>query len=493
MTQNTTTNGACGYNPAYAPPPNAAKAARSHKIHPAQPAVHKKQTIPKDQHIMTHKYTTNNGVRKYNTAYVPPPNAAKAAPFINQATALPVIPAPTAPSLEEEEIVVVPTTSYEAAVVAYHEEVEQEIYFGGYEGEGDSLDDLNNIMAKYEVPAGMLAKLLQVKEFQLMEIIVDDSASMNCATDALDPITGSKMSRWWEAKWRISQMIELLAYVPSPPIKIYFLNRSDIISIEKSVRELPSDYIKRAESILANAFGRSPGGNTPAREAIESSLCRNRSMKVMRYFLGDGVPNGGEAACKRIQDMIIHRPAPHNNPFTFMSCTDQDDQVEWMKTTEEKAPYCAELDDYLDEAREVLKDQGSAFPYSFGLHLVAQIVTAFNPHDLDALDESVPFTRSTLNDLLGYQSSPEEYRYYFDCFIVAQKKLPLKSFQQAFVRQLPSLYSDFLSAATAAEIPAAARYKQQVMQASSSRPGYIAENRGNLPHAQASTDCCVIL
>jgi hypothetical protein len=61
------------------------------------------------------------------------------------------------------------------------------------------------------------------------------------------------------------------------------------------------------------------------------------------------------------------------------------------------------------------------------------------------------------------------------------------------VRQLPSLYNDFLSAATAAEIPAAARYKQQVMQASSSRPGYIAENRGNLPHAQASTDCCVIL
>lgn len=438
---------------------------------------------------MTQKYTTENNIRKYNPAYVPPPNATKAAPFVNQATALPVIPAPSAPSLEDEEIVVIPTTTYEAAVVAYHEEVEQEIYFGGYAGEGDSLDVLNNIMAKYEVPAGLLEKLLQVKEFQLMEIIVDDSSSMNAATDALDPVTGSRMSRWLEAKWRISQMIELLAYVPSPPIRIHFLNRSYIISIEKSSGELPSDYIKRAESILQTAFGRLPGGTTPAREAIEASLGRNGGMKVMRYFLGDGVPNGGEYACKQIRDMIIYRPAPHDNPFTFMSCTDEDSQVEWMKVTEEKAPYCAEFDDYHDEAREVLKDQGNAFPYSFGLHIVAQIVAAFNPHDLDAMDESVPFTKAVLDSLLGYQSSQEEYRYYFEQFIAAQKKLPLKAFQHSFVRQLPSLYNEFLSAATSSDIPAAARYKQQVKQASS-RPGGIEGNRGNAPQQD---DCCIIL
>ena len=438
---------------------------------------------------MTQKYTTANGIRKYNPAYVPPPNTAKAAPFVNQATALPVIPSPSAPSLEEEEIIVIPTTTYEAAVVAYHEEAEPEIYLGGYAGEGDSLDELNNVMAKYEVPAGLLAKLLQVKEFQLMEIIVDDSGSMNAATDALDPVTGSSMSRWWEAKWRISQMIELLAYVPSPPIKIYFLNRTDIISIEKNSGELPSDYIKRAESILLTAFGRLPGGTTPAREAIEASLSRNGGMKVLRYFLGDGVPNGGEYACKQIRDMIIHRPAPRDNPFTFMSCTNEDDQVEWMKVTEEKAPYCAEFDDYLDEAKEVLKDQGTVFPYSFGLHIVAQIVAAFNPHDLDAMDESVPFTKAVLDSLLGYQSSQEEYRYYFTQFIAAQKKLPLKSFQHSFVRQLPSLYNEFLSAATSSDIPAAARYKQQVKQASS-RPEYTAGNRSSVPQQD---ECCIIL
>jgi hypothetical protein len=443
---------------------------------------------------MTQKYTTVDGVRKYNPVYVPPSsnNNAKTTTFINQSTALPVIPAPTAPSLDEEEIVVIPTATYEAAVVAYHEEAEPEIYCGGYEGEGDSLDQLNAILAKYEVPAGMLAKLLEVKQFQLMEIIVDDSGSMNAATDALDPMNGQKMSRWWEAKWRISQMIELLAFVPSPPIKIYFLNRNDIISVERGSGEMPSDYIQRAESLLLQAFGRNPTGSTPAREAIQASLNRNIGMKVMRYFLGDGVPNGGAAACKQISDAIMHRPAPQDNPFTFFSCTNQDDQVEWMKTIEEKASYCAEFDDYLDESREVLKDQGKAFPYSFGLHLVAQIVAAFNPHDLDAMDESLPFTKQVLDNLLGYQSSPEEYLYYFDSFVAAQKTLPLKPFQHAFVRQLPSMYPSFISAATAADIPAAVRYKQQVKQASAAeRNGNGAQyNRGQ---QQAQADCCIIL
>ena len=79
-----------------------------------------------------------------------------------------------------------------------------------------------------------------------------------------------------------------------------------------------------------------------------------------------------------------------------------------------------------------MKDQGKAFPYSFGLHLVAQIVAAVFPRDLDAMDESVPFTKQLLDSLLGYQSSPEEYRYHFDCFIAAEKKLPLKSFNIPF-------------------------------------------------------------
>ena len=130
-----------------------------------------------------------------------------------------------------------------------------------------------------------------------------------------------------------------------------------------------------------------------------------------------------------------------------------------MKECEEIAPFCAEYDDYEDESREVLKDQGKAFPYSFGLHLIAQLVGAFNPDDLDAMDESVPFTKKTLDDLMGYQTSEPEYRYYFDSFLEAQRSLRLTHDQRVFVNKLPSLFSDFVEAYRSADIPIVAEYK----------------------------------
>lgn len=446
---------------------------------------------------MTQKYTTQDGIRKYNPAWSPsqPTTAtaiptATAFPFINQSTALPVIPAPTATYLDEEEIVIVPTSAYDAAVVQYHQEAEPEIYLGGYQGEGDSLDELNAILAKYEVPCGMLAKLLELRQFDVAEIIVDDSGSMRRMTDAKDP-SGAPMTRWWEAKYRISQMVEIMAYVPCAPIHLYFLNRRDVLLLERGGGEVPSAYIQRAEGVLTQAFQQAPAGGTPALQAIQASLSRNANRRVLRYFMGDGVPNGGAKACEMIQTLIMNRPFPKNNPFTFMSCTNEDAQVEWMKTTEEKALYCAEFDDYLDEAREVLRDQGKAFPYSFGLHLVAQVVAAFNPHDLDAMDESVPFTKRVFDDLLGYRTSSEEYRYYFESFIEAQKKLPgytraQPRFQRQFVDQLPRQFTQFQSAAVATDIPEVVQYKRKLS-------GPSARGHGDKTSRQRRHRDCIIL
>jgi len=286
-------------------------------------------------------------------------------------------------------------------------------------------------------------------------------------------------------------MVELLAYVPCPPVYIYFLNRRDVLVLQRNQGESPKSYIQRAEGVLMQAFGQDPFGSTPALEAIQSSLSRNPGRRVLRYFMGDGQPNGGQHAIHGIQQMITTRPNPESNPFTFMSCTNEDSQVEWMKTTEEKAPYCAEFDDYLDESREVLRDQGKAFPYSFGLHLVAQIVAAFCPHDLDAMDESVPFTRRTLDDLLGYKSSQEEYLYYFDSFREAQFKLgpQLQSYQRTFINQLTSVIEQFESAAVASDIPAVKRYKEQMKNPHLQQYQNRGTRRGNARPARK--DCCI--
>lgn len=92
------------------------------------------------QVAMTKNYITENGIRKQNPSHV------TAVPFTNQATALAVVPAP---AVDDEEIVVVATPVYEAAIAEYHDEVEPEIFV---EGDTHGLDQLNQVFAKYEVP-----------------------------------------------------------------------------------------------------------------------------------------------------------------------------------------------------------------------------------------------------------------------------------------------------------------------------------------------------
>lgn len=148
---------------------------------------------------------------------------------------------------------------------------------------------------------------------------------------------------------------------------------------------------------------------------------RGQGATIARYFFGDGKPNGGKQAIDAIIQMVLNRENPEGNPITFISCTNEDEAVEWMKDCEEISPYCSESDDFRDEADEVLRDQGKALPFSKGFHLICQLVSAMNPHDLDAMDESIPFTKFTLDNLLGIVHNDTSYKHYFDSFLEAQR------------------------------------------------------------------------
>lgn len=167
-----------------------------------------------------------------------------------------------------------------------------------------------------------------------------------------------------------------------------------------------------------------------------------------------------------------NRAEPSANPVTFLSCTNEDDQVEWMKDAEEIAPYCAELDDYGDESREVLGDQGEALPYTRGFWLVSQLVAAMCPDDLDAMDESVPLTKQTLDNLLGIQHNEPSYRYYFDSFVKNQQKRTIgvdretgrQKQSDALKKNTRWNYQDFLTAPVAKNIPQVQQFTRQMSQ-----------------------------
>jgi len=93
--------------------------------------------------------------------------------------------------------------------------------------------------------------------------------------------------------------------------------------------------------------------------------------------------------------------------------------------------------------------------------------------DLDAMDESVPFTKTTLDNLLGIEHNEESYRHYFNCFIEAQRNRTVElddygrpkrtdELKKSFNWQ--DLYQDFLRAPLASQIPAVQQFKNQLKQ-----------------------------
>ena len=306
---------------------------------------------------------------------------------------------------------------------------------------------------------------MMLSEYQILAFIIDDSGSMQCATDTKDKVTKQPMSRWQEAKMRLKEMIEILAYVPFNQIIIEFLNRKDQIVLTRQGRP-PLTFMKEAYAQIDGVFARGPAGTTPALEKLQESLIVGSGKSIARYFFGDGTPNGGERAQKEIINILRHRENPSGNPVTFISCTNEDDQVEWMKDAEEVVAYCSEFDDYKDESLEILKDQGAALPYTPGFHLIATLVGAMNPDDLDSMDESIPFTKTTLDNLLGIQHEEPSYRYYFDEFVKAQRARAAKvggSAADQVMKNVQWNYNDFLQAPMAKNIPQVQQVKQQLM------------------------------
>lgn len=333
------------------------------------------------------------------------------------------------------------------------------------------VDELGAVLNKYEVPMGLMNKLMMLSEFEYLEFMIDDSGSMTLPSDTVDPKTNRVQTRWQEANKRLKEMIEVLAYVPFSQIIICFLNRTDRLTMTRQGRA-PQVFLADAYSQIDAVFARSASGSTPFLEKLKQSFAGGANRNVARYFFGDGVPNGGNPAKAEIVKLLCTRQNAEGNPMTFLSCTNEDAQVEWMKDTEELAPYCSECDDFKDESEEVMKDQGDALPYSYGFYLISCLVAAMNPDDLDAMDESVPFTKATLDNLLGIESNEASYKHYFDCFLAAQRKRtienddygrPKKTDQIKKNQNWQALYGDFVRAPLAKQIPAVQQFKQQLM------------------------------
>ncbi|OGT45521.1 MAG: hypothetical protein A3E83_05605 [Gammaproteobacteria bacterium RIFCSPHIGHO2_12_FULL_41_20] len=289
---------------------------------------------------------------------------------------------------------------------------------------GDLLDGLYSLFEKYEVPIGLVNKLLTLTSYDQLDFIIDDSGSMRGESDvqlsqATDHVRSKalqdrarrvdmKMTRWEEVEDRLHVLMDILAYLPVNNIRIHFLNRGAELSFSHA-QKTPEQFSAEVHDRISREFSQPPAGMTPLYGKLAEAF--RKAGKTMHYVFTDGVPS--DASVEAVSKLVKERQHPENHPLTFMSCTNNDNEAKWMKEIEEIAKFVSELDDFKSEREEVLSDQGVSFPFSRGFWLLCQLVAATNPDDLDALDESTPFSRYTLSNLLGREMSAEEYQSYF--------------------------------------------------------------------------------
>lgn len=243
-------------------------------------------------------------------------------------------------------------------------------------------------------------------------------------------------------------MFDMLSYIPTKGITMTFMTTPKVLTFEQAGKS-PQQFQAEAHATISDTFANLKMGVTPTKKILQDSLrdaAAHSEHPTSHYLLTDGVPS--DVSVSELARIINKRENPERNPLTLISCTNVDSECEWMKEVsrggvgeiefsqltagcrfvqvEEKAAFCSEVDDYGDESREVKKDQGDAFPYTKGLWLLSNLVGAISPDDLDALDENVPLTKFTLDELMGRVHSSAEYDYYFAHNKHGRKYLHLK-------------------------------------------------------------------
>jgi hypothetical protein len=241
------------------------------------------------------------------------------------------------------------------------------------------LDKITLLFRQHEVPIGLLNKLLVLSEYEI-NFIIDDSGSMENESDALlnqasvyiqnkvKPNYQIHMTRWQEAEDRLHVMLDILAYIPTQKITISFLNRAQKIELTHSYKT-PEEFAAQAHREVSRAFQSPPQGRTPIYQKLQQAFTYSTSNTCHKLFT-DGEPS--DATIERVTRLILSRPNPKANPLTLISCTNDTQATTWMKEIEGRAPYVSELDDFVEEQKEVLNSQGKGFvflPKDFGYYV----------------------------------------------------------------------------------------------------------------------------
>lgn len=229
---------------------------------------------------------------------------------------------------------------------------------------------IQNLITKYEIDNLFSEKLDILSNFEIV-LLIDDSGSMNT------PLSNSNHNtRWDELKEVVNIVLEIATIYDTNGIDINFLNRNNYENVYD---------LERIKYILEER----PYGLTPLNNSLKMILDKYRdSVKpVLIVIATDGIPTNdfGKQDIDSFKNTLIQKN--HSKFYvSFLACSDQDQDVNYLNYLDRKVPNVDTLDDYNSELIEVKNAQGKNFRYTFGDHIVRLLLGPLCP-ELDSLDE----------------------------------------------------------------------------------------------------------
>ena len=191
------------------------------------------------------------------------------------------------------------------------------------------------------------------------------------------PLTNSNHNtRWDELKEVVNIVLEIATIYDSDGIDINFLNRNNYENIYN---------LETVKNILEDR----PYGLTPLNKSLKMILDKYKdSIKpVLIVIATDGIPTNdfGKQDIDSFKNTLIQKN--HSKFYvSFLACSDQDQDINYLNYLDRKIPNVDTLDDYNSELIEVKNAQGKNFRYTFGDHIVRLLLGPLCP-ELDSLDE----------------------------------------------------------------------------------------------------------
>lgn len=220
----------------------------------------------------------------------------------------------------------------------------------------------DQLVRQHELKQEDATNLKNVLKTCKVVLLCDDSSSMGSKIS--EPGMTKTTTRWAEEKKLAAIIIEFVTAIDPLGLDIYFLNRNGKMNVQDMTG-------------LQDLFSSDPYGRTPLRRALQkifktySNLPNNQQLLVI--VITDGEPSD----CTEEELFRVINNKKSNVHVSFVECTDNEENMEYLDKWDNKIPNFDNTDDYREELRRIKQINGQDFKFDYVDYVIKILLATF--------------------------------------------------------------------------------------------------------------------